>query len=361
MPSSKSRHAAYFSAGYREARARFRQRGQQAGAALSSCAIQSEEELTIDVAIIGPADSDRVVVLSSGIHGVEGFLGSAIQLAWLDQMRGGLTIENLRVVLVHAINPYGFANLRRCNEDNVDLNRNYCRTESQYSGSPERYAQLDRLLNPPYPARRFDTFKLQAIGNLFRFGLAALKESIAAGQYDFPKGLFFGGHGPCESTRLVQSGIAEWIGNCHDIVHIDIHSGLGSFADCRLLLVQPEDDPDCHWYRSTYKTMQVEPLAVADGCAYVASGAMGTWLRDRFQDRSYHFVTAEFGTYSPLRVLAALRWENQVHLHNSPADRLYQSAKQELVECFCPRSSRWRNRVLATGLEIIEQSIRTPR
>ena len=42
------------------------------------------EELAIDVAELGPADADDVVVVVSGTHGVEGYCGSALQLHWLE-------------------------------------------------------------------------------------------------------------------------------------------------------------------------------------------------------------------------------------------------------------------------------------
>lgn len=345
----------YFSESYGQARDRFRESAQRIGAVLSSHAINADSNQTIDVATIG-ARTENVIVLSSGVHGVEGFLGSAIQLAWMDQIEPERESGRPSLVLIHAINPYGFANLRRWNEDNVDLNRNFHDLQSGYTGSPSRYAQFSHLLNPERPARQLDTFKLSAICNLIRYGLPALKEVIASGQYDYPNGLFFGGNEASESTRIVQTNISDWIGDAQNVIHIDVHSGLGRFADCRLLLVQPSDDPDCQWYRATFDFKRVEPLAGADGFAYVPSGDMGTWLRRQFPERRYRSVTAEFGTYSPLRVLAALRRENQVHRHNKPTDRVYELAKRELLECFCPRSTRWRQHVVATGLEILSQS-----
>jgi predicted deacylase len=296
------------------------------------------------------------VVLSSGVHGVEGFMGSAIQLAWLDQFDVKNASGGPRFVLIHAINPYGFVNLRRCNEDNVDLNRNFQADDVNYSGSSPLYGQFNGLLNPSHPAGRFDTFRLSAIWNVLRYGLPAIKDAVAGGQYDYPSGLFFGGHSAGQSTQIVQANIADWIGDAQQIVHIDFHSGLGKFADYRLLLVQPASDPECDWYRAVFDADRIEPLRAANGSAYVAAGAMGTWLRSRFADRQYHFLTAEFGTYGPLRVLAALRRENQVHHYNDRKDRIYESAKRELLECFCPLSQRWREQVLETGRELIAQA-----
>lgn len=353
MPSSEIGGAKYYCESYAEAAERFREASHRAGGSCLSLAV-GDDQLTIDVTTIGPSDAERVIVLSSGIHGVEGFVGSAIQLAWLDRTSA---VQDARVVLIHAINPYGFAHLRRCNEVNVDLNRNFLDAESEYTGSPNRYREFDPLLNPARAVKGIDLFRAFATWSVLRYGLPALKETIVAGQYDFPQGLFFGGHGPAASTELVRNNIGQWIGNAPEIIHIDLHSGLGQFADCRLMLVQRQDDPDYAWYRSTYDN-SVEPLA--GGFTYAATGAMGTWLRRRFSERTYRFVTAEFGTFPPLRVLAALRRENQAHHYNDPADNECKSAKRELRECFCPSEPHWREQVVATGLRIIGQSARPP-
>ena len=61
----------------------------------------------------------------------------------------------LRCVLLHALNPYGFAWLRRVNEHNVDLNRNFLLPGEAYRGSPAGYAALDPLLNPKSPPARW--------------------------------------------------------------------------------------------------------------------------------------------------------------------------------------------------------------
>jgi hypothetical protein len=346
----------YFSESYPEARQRFVSAAKDKGAEVSSYAIAQSDELTIDVATVGPPTAPTVVI-TSGVHGVEGYLGSAIQLAWLDRYRASQDSQ-VKFVLVHAVNPFGFAHDRRWNEDNVDLNRNFLVDQAAYAGASPRYQQLDPLLNPPRPASRFDAFTLKAIFAILRHGMPAIKEAVAGGQYDYPTGLFFGGHGPCESTRLIQDNIESWIGDSPETIHLDFHSGLGDFADYRLLLDQTESDPDCNWYRDVFEATRVEPLSDATGVAYVASGGMGNYLRSRYTDRNYRFVTPEFGTFGPLRVLAALRAENQAHFYHAPTDRAYLAAKETLRECFCPRSIAWREKVLESSLQLIDQAQR---
>jgi hypothetical protein len=65
-----------------------------------------------------------MLVLISGTHGVEGFAGSACQLAAVRLGLFGELPSDLAVLMIHSINPYGFAFCRRVTESNVDLNRN---------------------------------------------------------------------------------------------------------------------------------------------------------------------------------------------------------------------------------------------
>ena len=163
-------------------------------------------EGAIDVAIVGQ-DGHPTVVTSSGVHGVEGFMGSAVQLALLNRLAKKGLEPDIRHVLIHAVNPFGFSTLRRFNEDNVDLNRNFIPGEKDYQGAPDGYAEQDRFLNPKSPPSRFEPFKAKAVWNIWRNGLQKLKQSVAAGQYEFPQGLFFGGRGPSESDRGLPPGL----------------------------------------------------------------------------------------------------------------------------------------------------------
>ena len=351
-----------YSPNYAAARRRFRDLSLAANARLEQYPINIEGRehgsLTIDVAIIGCPDPSWSVVLSSGIHGIEGFFGSALQCAWLEQFAAsGFTPENGNIVLIHAVNPYGFDSLRRTNEHNVDLNRNFLMSNEDYHGAPDGYETLNEFLNPSSPPSSFEPFRALVLWKLWRMGLPALKNSIAGGQYEFPRGLFFGGHGREQSTLIIQDNIERWIVGASDIVHIDFHSGLGQYGEYKLLLVESNNESEIQWYRDTFGAEYVEPLANAKGTAYKASGIMGDWIARRLRERNYRFVGAEFGTYSIIRVLGALRAENRVHFFCSSSDPRYKSAKAELLECFCPASNRWRETVLERGLGLIEQAI----
>ena len=82
------------------------------------------ESLAVDVAETGSSDSEKTVLVVSGTHDVEGYCGSALQTEWLAKHFEDRP-NDTRVIMVHGFNPVGFAWVRRVNEDNVDLNRNF--------------------------------------------------------------------------------------------------------------------------------------------------------------------------------------------------------------------------------------------
>lgn len=349
-----------FSGSYRAARGRFREAARAAAAPLQHHLLAGAgpdgHELAIDVALVGARNPRRAVVVSSGLHGVEGFFGSAVQLAWLRRLREGAASipGGTLVVLLHALNPFGFAWRRRVDEDNVDLNRNFLDDGETYAGTPDHYDRVHDLLNPATPPSRLDAFRLRAAWEVRRHGLAVLQNAVATGQYEHASGLFFGGREAAAPTRLVQERFWSWTRAADEVVHLDLHTGLGEYADYRLL-IEPPHVHDLDWYRARFDPERVAP--VGDDTPYAARGVMGAWLARHAGPCDYRFACLEFGTYGPLRVLAALRAESRAHHHSAPAASAYERAKRELVECFCPARRIWRRKAVARALEVIGQAV----
>ena len=338
---------------------RFRKAAETLGAQLSSYPLGADDsgDLSVDVAQIGTPGLPTVVV-SSGLHGVECASGAAVQLAWMAaQLKHARPV---RFVLLHSLNPYGFVHGRRVDECNVDINRNFLDgdeiTGTQGTPVSSDYSRFDSLLNPPYPPRLVDGFLCQALGYIVREGKSALQRSIVTGQYEFERGLFYGGSGPGNTACLVKDRMQEWIGDSPDVCHLDFHTGLGSFARCQLLVQSMPASACWAWYEQAFGQRELVPTQTSDSEAYQASGAMGNWLINHFSDRSYRFLTAEFGTYSALKVLGALRKENQAYHFSPPGSRARYRARQQLERCFCPPSAKWRRALVTRGVSLIEQA-----
>lgn len=350
-----------FSVDYFSARNRFREAATALGAKLEAHPIDAcapnGETLTVDVAILGAASARRVAIVSSGLHGVEGFFGSAVQLAW---MTGDLNARTLpldtAVVLLHALNPYGFAWRRRCNEDNADLNRNFLLPREEYRGSPPRYAQFDRFFNPPSAPTPGEPFRLKAIALLLRYGLTTLKETLPVGQYDYPKGLFFGGHQSSQTQEILATHLPRWIGSAQRVLHLDLHTGLGQLGTYKLLLGESTPPDRIEWFVRQFGEDVVE-VSRPGGTSYRTRGSLGSWCRARFSGDRYDFALAEFGTYPVLTVLAALRAENRAHWWAKPNSRVWERSKRRLVEAFAPSDRRWRELAISQGLELVDRAL----
>ena len=349
-----------FSSDYATARSRFRQAALRLGWQREAHAIDARgprgEELTIDVACSSAGDPERVLVVSSGVHGVEGFFGSAVQIALLEQWATAPP-PPVKCVLLHGLNPFGFAWLRRFDENNVDPNRNFLLPGERFEGSNEHYSRLDRFLNLRRPPARWNMFTLRALPLIARYGVPALRQAIAEGQYSHPRGLFYGGAGPSQMQQVLREHLPRWLAGSKSVVHLDFHTGLGSRGACKRLidysLTERQRGHLTDWFGAG--SFQA---ASSSGISYEARGGLGRWCVSRNLAPEYLFAVAEFGTYSSIRVLAGLRAENQAHHWGDPAAPSTLRAKERLKELFCPADSGWRSRVLEHSVHLAHRALR---
>lgn len=335
-----------FSSTYFEARDRFRSRARELGARVASLPLPAKgpggESLTIDVACFGVDNPRNLLLHSSGLHGVEGFAGSAIQLDLLRDLPAFDKATGL--AFVHVLNPFGMSWLRRVNGANVDLNRNYLHGEP-YAGAPETYGRCDPFLNPKSPPSN-DLFLLRTALLILRYGMPSLKQAVAGGQYAYPAGLFFGGKELQPELAMYREFLGSRFRGARKVVAIDIHTGLGKYAEDTLLVDARHFEP----MRERFG-IRVAPLDPERGPAYKVRGDFQKIVFDLFPSAEVSFVGQEFGTFSPIRNIRALREENRWHHYGRGS--LDHPAKQALKETFCPDDEAWRRSVLARGRELV--------
>jgi hypothetical protein len=339
----------FFSPDYRTARDRFRAAATAAGAALHALDLTAKgpdgERLSIDIAWLGASKPERVFLHTTGVHGVEAFTGSAVQLAILE--RGIVPSANGAAILVHVLNPFGMAWLRRTNENNVDLNRNFLVNGEAFSGAPELYRTLDPLLNPCSPPSR-DAFHVRAAATAIRHGFHRVKQAIAEGQYEFPNGLFFGGDALQEGPRLYMDWLRQHLSATACVFALDLHTGLGRHGTDTVV-------PDAH-VNATPREILAAALnrkfvdVSTPSVAYTVRGGIGGALPHVLPRANIDFVLQEIGTRNPLTVLHALREENRWHFHGGGS--IVHPSKQRLFEALCPTEAGWRRRALQHGLEL---------
>jgi hypothetical protein len=346
----------YFSPDYFTAKSRWRSAASRLGCRLESHEIDAaspiNDRLTIDIAILGNPLAHKTIVISSGLHGVEGLFGSAVQLALIEEyLAHNQLSSDLSIVMIHTLDPFGCAWYRRWNEDNIDLNRNFLVSDEVYRGSPPAYPQLDSFLNPQSPPSSLEPFLAKSLGLIASYGMSTLKNTLPVGQYEFPQGLFFGGKARSQTQQILTAHLRRWLGLAKQVLHLDLHSGLGKWGTYQLFSPLTADSPRYRWLDRHFDKESILTIDAEDS-VYQPHGTLGNWCQSSFPDLTYDFLLAEFGTYSMLRVLKALRAENRAHWWGQPEDKSYQQAKQELLEVFVPKSQKWREIVLHRGVDL---------
>ncbi|BCQ57446.1 MULTISPECIES: DUF2817 domain-containing protein [Burkholderia] len=350
-----------FSDSYEAARARFREAAARRGARLAQVRNPARGPdgvtLTTDVAWLGPAAASRVLVVVSGTHGVEGYAGSAIQCAWLAGEDAGELPCDAAVMLVHALNPFGFAWHRRVNEDNVDLNRNFIDWNAARPSNDGYDALHDALLtgdDDPVARVRADASLRDFTG---RHGIAAFQEALSRGQYRHPDGLFYGGNEATWSARLIGELVRENLGHAADIALVDLHTGLGPYGEGQPVSFDLPGSAALARAQAWFGPALGAPRAGGavsndlDGTLYDA------WRRWLF-GRSLTSIALEFGTHPVPDAVAALRaeavaWRNDPY-GDSPAAARARAALRAFFDV--PRDD-WRESVLSGGLRVLRAAL----
>jgi len=344
----------YFSSDYTTARQKFLRASQKAGARLYKLAIDdtgpNSEILTIDIAWRGSPNPKRLIIHTSGLHGVEGFTGSAIQIKALENLPN--TSDDGAIVFVHALNPYGMAWLRRFNENNVDLNRNFLRSKESWSGASDGYQSVNNFLNPKSPPSK-DFFYLKLVYNVLKYGYRPLKTAIASGQYEYPKGIFFGGKQPEQGPKLYKSWLENTFSFADHIFVIDVHTGLGT--QCQESLFHRIEGTKYSYLSNVLQKPLIRDYKKSDVVDYKYRGGHFNVFKELFPDSKIDFITQEFGTVSIVKVLYALREENRYHHYGE--GKLDHPAKKRLKNAFYPDSVNWKASVLQDGISLIYRSL----
>ncbi|MDA2925388.1 M14 family metallopeptidase [Acidobacteria bacterium AH-259-L09] len=343
----------FFSSTYNSARDRFCKIAKDAGARLDELVLDvpgpNEQRLTINIAWLGAEKPEQVLLHTSGLHGVEGFAGSAIQAQLLKHPPQLWDTDAL--VLVHGINAYGMAWLRRVNESNVDLNRNFLEPAERYEGAPDGYHKLNALLNPQSPPEAFDLFYVWAVWSILRYGFSNLKQAVAGGQYYYPNGLFFGGHKLEQGPTLLLDWLKRNLAGVKRIGAIDVHTGLGKYGVDSLLVFY---GPETERFKLLRERLGKRVTAHDPGSvSYRVKGSFLGGLGREIPQVDWTCILQEFGTLHVLRVLKALREENRWHYHGRK-EQLDHPAKQQLLRAFCPDDERWRHDILTRGQELVD-------
>ena len=264
------------------------------------------EELVIDVAQNHKDDAQHLLLIISGTHGIEGFCGSGLQVGYLEDELYGALPSNSTTILIHALNPFGFAYLRRVNEENVGLNRNFLNFSAPFPSS-QAYESVHEYLVP----QEWDTEQRRAAdAEIMKYmdkdRSRSFQADVSRGQYTRPNGLFYGGTQPTWSNQIFHQILSDKIWReVQTIIVFDLHTGLGPPGYGEPICGGPMG-AGLDRAKSRFGP---EVTSTADGTstsADVTGSIAEAFQRIDFGDR-VTFLSLEYGTVSMLEVLTALR------------------------------------------------------
>ncbi len=360
--------AAYFVPSYDDSRARFVATGEALqthydGVVLDTFAVPSDTDvdLTIDTVLI-PAQStpEKLLVVSSGVHGVEAFVGSAVQQMFIAEMLPDFDLDTMSVLIVHSINPWGFRHRRRVSENNVDLNRNFAVGRELFDLVNAPYSEIDGFLNPGdiVTSDTVDSALAEVVTFALQHDRAELQQAILQGQYQFPDGLYYGGTDfePQQSTMLAT--LTELVDQ-HDAVFLmDVHSGYGERGRLHLFGAPGLGSPEA--MDTVFEGFEID-TGDNNEDFYEITGDFILFFGEIAEraNKTYLSMTLEYGTLDSQTDIGAaqslvnVRLENQGFHHGYESEDVRDSVQTAFVDGYNPPEGDYRRTIMAATREVV--------
>ena len=336
---------------------------------ISNLKIESkvDPDLTIDYCYI-PAQKtfERLLILTSAVHGVEGYVGSAVQQMFLKELLREIRLDNLGLLLIHGINPYGFKYKRRVTENNVDLNRNCSTDKTLFKSVNSGYSDLNGMLNPAKKANIRSVgnifFQLNAIQKIIQYSMGTLRQAVLQGQYQYEKGVYFGGKELEPSIKAVTPLIQDIAQNYDMVFNIDLHTGYGKRGTMHLFPNPMKDKKKKEKIETIFSETHID---WGDGDDfYTVTGDFTTYVGQIIPEKYYLTMVFEFGTLDSQVTMGAIKSLHNVILENQGVHFGYKSKKDEAgvknryLEGYYPSSRSWRSKAIIDARKTLLQAVK---
>lgn len=326
---------------------------------LQSHAIDEADGLYIDTIYVpSKGEQKNLIVLTTGVHGIEGYIGSVMLDVFWDEVYTELKVENTGVLVVANVNPYGMKYHRRYNENNVDLNRNFILDWSTHDMAVNKdYPKCDEFLGPKSTIGNIfwheAGFYGSLIGQVLTNGADTISNALLGGQYEYAEGVYYGGDGDEASTIFLKDVFKQTLeGEYENIVHIDVHSGYGP----RYNMVIFNSVFDTLTEEETKALFNYDNIIAIDSEDFYPTTGDTTDFYYRLHkqmetDKSLFSTCFEFGTIgdSFIDSIISMKYtieENQNHWNPSSDSITNEIIKERYQELFYPTEKKWREKTV---------------
>ncbi|MEW6030316.1 MAG: M14 family metallopeptidase [Chloroflexota bacterium] len=358
-----------FPASYETSRARFLRdvkliRPCWPSSRLESHPLKDHPDLSVDWLWAEPRAKENLVIVSTGQHGIEGYVGSAMLKLLMDEFAPRLNPENTGLLLVHAINPWGMKHWRKVNENGVDLNRNFVLDDNFDTAINPEFHRVAAFINPQ---RRLESFEWEnilfwgnVVKNIFATGIPTITRAALLGQHHTPNGFYYGGTSYQGGTRVVMELYRRTLEEYQSIIHLDMHSGYGPRRQMSVIM-SPLDPQKSEELSQKFNYPLVLKINAEE--FYEISGDMAAYyyqLRNElFPGKQLFACGFEFGTFGDsllarIRSLRAMVFENQLHWQGAASESTAQAIRKEFRELYFPADEAWRAKALVDGRQAFE-------
>jgi hypothetical protein len=326
--------------------------------------LEDHPDLSIDWLWAEPRQKEHLVIVSTGQHGIEGYVGAAMLKLFIEEFAPRLDPENTGLLLVHAINPWGMQNNRKVDANGVDLNRNFDFTERFDPAINPEFKQIASLVNPQRPLGppllENISFWAAVLQALAVNGVAVVQKASLLGQHHTPNGFYYGGTGYSECTSVLIGLYRQALEEYRSVIQIDLHSGYGPRYQMSIV-IPPLDPISSAAARQKFSYPLVQKIDRRE--FYAISGDMGEYfyrLRDvQYSGKALFACGFEFGSFGDsllarIRSLRAMVWENQLHWHGAVSASAQAAVRHEFCELYFPAQPRWREKALADGRQAFQ-------
>lgn len=332
------------------------------GVETSSIEVKSatDKGLTIDACYV-PAQKEKagLIVISSGVHGIEGFAGSAVQRMVMRELLPKMDLSTTGVLFIHGVNPYGMKHERRVNEENVDLNRNFDVDKKLFALKNPGYPVIKDLLNPEEKLSTWSPgyvfFPVKAIYYIVKYGMGTLRESILKGQYEFPMGVYYGGKDFVPQKAPLEALITKSAAGCARVFVMDLHTGYGE-RDKMHYFPNPITIPKN--LEAAKKVFEGRTVDWGDtGDFYITTGDITDYIEKLFPAKTVIRMTAEYGTMDSQTTMGSIKslkitiMENQAANQGGKSESDFKEAKANFREMYYPSSPEWRSEIMRQTAE----------
>lgn len=333
-------------------------------------ATSTDDNLSIDILYVESlSEKQRLLVLSSGVHGAEGYVGSAVQRMFLDKFLTEKLLQNTGVLLVHAVNPHGFRHCRRVNQNNVDLNRNCIADPKDHVTESGDYSSVTGLLNPEPPVNLSSAghrlFPLWVIGHTVRMTKTRFRQGVMGGQYDHPQGIVYGGRELEPQIRKLGDKLKPYLEAYPLVMNIDLHTGHGGRGTLHLLGKPGTKQDKRDRLEQVFEGHEIDwPNDPGKKGFYKVKGDFSSYLGTLIDERTYLPMTFEYGTMNSatslpggIKALHLLVLENQGVQNRYASTEDKEKVEREFRGLFFPSSLKWRTKIMNETDKLLESSL----